>query len=152
MRLAPPTAEIHIAEGRSAVEMCRAWMQNDAVDRVTALLSRDAGYGDVALERGVVEKPTQFDDNPRGPRHHDLLVTATGATGRIVIGVEGKADEPFGDPLEDHIRKALQGSPASGTPKRVDGLTTAFFGATLATDPSLGTLRYQLRTDLRTPA
>jgi hypothetical protein len=40
MRLAPPAAANHIAEGRSAVEMCRAWIEGDAVDRVTAMLSR----------------------------------------------------------------------------------------------------------------
>ncbi|MFN2469446.1 MAG: hypothetical protein ABR583_00310 [Gaiellaceae bacterium] len=64
LRLAPPAAAHHIAAGRSAVEMCRAWMEGDAVNRVTALLSRDAGYGDVTLERGMVEKPTRFDDKP----------------------------------------------------------------------------------------
>lgn len=144
MRLAPPAAAYHVAEGRSAVEMCRAWIENYAVDRVTALLSREAGYGSVALERGIVEKLTQFDDNPRGPRHHDLLVTGSTPPGRIVIGIEGKADETFGAPLDRHVADALKRSPASGTPSRVDNLTSTFFGTTLSADPSLATVRYQL--------
>lgn len=136
MRLAPPTAARHVAEGRSAVEMCRAWIEGDAVDRVTALLGRDAGYVNVALRRGIVEKLTQFDDNSRGPRHHDLLAIGSTPAGPIVIGVEGKADETFGAKLDRHVADALRGSPSSGTPIRVDRLTDAFFGATLSTDPS----------------
>ncbi|MFN2469445.1 MAG: hypothetical protein ABR583_00305 [Gaiellaceae bacterium] len=71
-------------------------------------------------------------------------MTARAADEPIVIGVEGKADEPFGDRLEDHVRNALRTTPASGTPQRVDQLTIAFFGSTLATDRSLGAIRYQL--------
>jgi hypothetical protein len=144
MRLAPPTAAYHVAGGRSAVEMCRAWMEGDAVDRVTTLLSRHTRYNSVTLERGIVERLTQFDDNPRGPRHHDLLAIASSRAGRVVLGVEGKADETFGDRLDRHVAKALKRSPSSGAPKRVDQLTRAFFGATLGADASLGAIPYQL--------
>jgi hypothetical protein len=143
-RLAPPTAPYHVAEGRSAVEMGRAWIEGDAVARVTNLLGRLARYDGVALERGIVEKLTQFDDNSRGPRHHDLLVIVSSRAGRVVVGVEGKADETFGDRLDRHVAKALKRSPSSGAPKRVDQLTTTFFGATLDTDASLGAIPYQL--------
>jgi hypothetical protein len=144
MRLAPPTASYHVAEGRSAVEMCHAWIEGDAVDRVTNLLDRHARYDGITLERAIVEKLTQFDDNPRGPRHHDLLVIASSRAGRVVLGVEGKADETFGDPLDGHVAKALKRSPSSGAPKRVDRLTQAFFGATLGAAASLGAIPYQL--------
>jgi hypothetical protein len=144
MRLAGPVSADHIADGRSAVEMRRAWMDGDAVQRVTELLAGPGGHPGVALERGIVEKLTPFDDNPRGPRHHDLLVIASAPTGPIVIGVEGKADETFGAALGHHVARARKGSSASGTPQRVDQLTSAFLGTTLAEDPSLATIPYQL--------
>jgi len=144
LRLAPPAGAGQVAEGRSFVEPGRAWVEGDAVDRVTGLLEDHAGHGGVVIETGIVEKLTQFDDNPRGPRHHDLLATASFPAGMLVVGVEGKADETFGDPLDRHVRRAVDASPASGTPKRVDRLATTFFGSTLADDASLGGLHYQL--------
>lgn len=144
MRLAGPTSPDHVVEGRSAVEMCRSWLDGDAVARVTGLLAECAGYSDVVLHQGIVEKVTQFDGNSRGPRHHDLLLSASTTAGEIVTGVEGKADEAFADPLERHVARAIDGSSATGTPKRVDRLTTAFFGTTLGADPSLGCIHYQL--------
>lgn len=109
--------------------------------------SANPSVSDVDLGCGIVEKLTQFDDNSRGPRH-DLLAIGSTPAGPIVIGVEGKADETFGAKLDRHVADALRGSPSSGTPSRVDRLTAAFFGATRSTDPSLGTLRYQLLSGL----
>jgi hypothetical protein len=96
----------------------------------------------VTLEEAVAEKLTRFDDNPRGPRHHDLLVLGSAKPGRMVVGVEGKADETFGETLaryRDRKRTA-----ASRANERLDKLTRAFFGRTLAEDVSLERIRYQL--------
>ena len=62
----------------------------------------------------------------------------------MVIGVEGKADESFDLALDAWLARAQAGSPATQAPERLDRLTRAFFGTTLAEDPLLGTLRYQL--------
>jgi hypothetical protein len=92
----------------------------------------------------VVEHVTAFDANPRGPRHHDLLVGASSPHGRVVIGVEGKADESLDRTLNDKRNKALADNPRSGQPARIDALCRAFFGATPHEEPALGELRYQL--------
>lgn len=100
--------------------------------------------GDVLLQWGVAEHTTAFDANPRGPRHHDLLVGGSCPRGRVVIGVEGKADEPLDSTLSDKRMKALADNPRSGQPARIDALCQAFFGATPLEEPALGGLRYQL--------
>jgi len=55
--------------------------------------------GDRFLKRpqAVPQKRTYFDDIGRGPRHHDRLVTGRCGSGKLVVGVERKADENFGE-------------------------------------------------------
>ena len=96
----------------------------------------------VELDRGTGEKRTRFDDIPQGPRNHDLLVIGTAATGRIVVGVEGKTDETFGETLATYRDK--ERSERSRAPERLERLTRLFFGTTLIDDPSLEPMRYQL--------
>jgi hypothetical protein len=124
-----------------------AWSEGDAAERVAELLSLRPELAGLQLLDAVAEKKTPFDDNPRGPRNHDLLVHASTDGGPLVIGVEGKADEPFDLPLAEWRQKALERSPSSGAPARLDNLTRHFFNATLDTDdaqPPLAGLGYQL--------
>jgi hypothetical protein len=88
------------AEGRSARELARAWIEGDAATQVTSLLTSAPGLGGLVLYRGIAEKETRFDDIRGGPRHQDLLVIGRAASDTVVIGVEGKADEPFDEPLD----------------------------------------------------
>ena len=146
-KLGKPASETHWKEGRSAFELARAWSEGDAAQRVAELLSLRPELAGLQLLDAVAEKKTQFDDNPRGPRNHDLLVHASTDGGPLVIGVEGKADEPFDLPLAEWRQKALERSPSSGAPARLDNLTRHFFNAILDTDdaqPPLAGLGYQL--------
>jgi hypothetical protein len=140
-----PAAGHHWQPGRSAYELARDWVEGDAAGLTAALLQQRPEFAGLALSRAVAEKKTQFDDNPRGPRNHDLLVEATTAEGPVVIGIEGKADETFDKPLAEWRQDP---NPKSGKGARLDGLTTSFFGATLDEDPTLGTLAYQLMSAL----
>ncbi len=145
--LGGPAAEHHWKENRSAYELARAWIEGDAVERVTDLLGLRPELSGLRLEEGVAEKKTNFDDIPRGPRNHDLLVRATSDAGPVIIGVEGKADEPFDLPLRRWRDEALRRSPESGAPARIDSLATLFFGTTIDDDqgqPPLADLGYQL--------
>lgn len=142
-----PAAAHHWKEGRSAFELARDWVVGDAAQRAQALLGVRPEFAGLVLERGIAEKKTRFDENPRGPRNHDLLVEATTDEGPVVIGVEGKADEPFDASLSEWRQTALARRPTSGAPKRLDGLTASFFGTTLDEDtgtPPLAGLGYQL--------
>ena len=134
----------HWAEGGSTRELARAWLEGDAATQVTSLLTLVPELGGLVLDRGIAEKETHFDDIPGDPRHHDLLVIGRAPTGTVVIGVEGKADEPFDEPLDGWVMSAEARSERSLAPERLDRLTTAFFGTTLEEDPLLAPLRYQL--------
>ena len=144
--LGKPAADRHWKPGRSAYELSAAWIERDAQERVLSLLAV-GGLGDVELVEAITEKRTRFDDDPRGPRNHDLLVRARHANQALVIAVEGKADEPFDKPLWKWRAEALRRSPNSGAPRRLDNLTTLFFGTTIDTDsgwPAIACLGYQL--------
>jgi hypothetical protein len=141
---AGPVSPRHWAEGRSARELAIAWLEGDAADRVTALLDGVPALHGVVLERGIAEKETRFDDIPGGSRHHGLLGVGSSPAGPVVVGVEGKADEPFDERLDAWVAGAGARSEDTRAPERLDRLTTAFFGSTLEADPLLATLRYQL--------
>ncbi|MCW2984178.1 MAG: hypothetical protein JWR63_1748 [Conexibacter sp.] len=142
-----PAADHHWKPGRSAYVLAADWIERDAQARVTALLRLRPELADGTLDKGIAEKKTRFDDNPRGPRNHDLLVHGTTNAGPLVLGVEGKADEPFDQPLSRWKAAALDRNIGSGAPERLDGLTTTMFGAKIDTDtsaPPLAGLGYQL--------
>lgn len=143
-RHAPPVREHHWAEGRSAQELARLWTEGTGEEQMLSLLGLVDELAGIVVESRAVEKRTYFDDLGRGPRHHDLLVTARGPQGSVVVGVEAKADEPFDLALETYVRRARRRSISTGAPARVDLLTRTLTGRALSSDPSLGTLRYQL--------
>jgi len=112
------------AEGRSARELARAWIEGNAATQVTSLLTSAPALGGLVLDRGIVDKQTRFDDTGAGPRHHDLLVIGRAPSGTVVIGVEGKADEPFDEPLDAWVMRAEARGERSRAPERLDRLTT----------------------------
>ena len=149
--LGGPVSRDQWKPGRSAYELAADWIDRDAAGEVAGLLHRIEAFDGIQLIDGVAEKQTQFDENTRGPRHHDLLVRAAVATGSVTIGVEGKADESFGDPVWLNREKGLRGSPNTGALTRTDHLSRLWFGSTVARDrgrPSVACLMYQLLSGL----
>src|SRR5687768_2563904 len=120
--LAPPAAARQWAEYRSAAELAYDWMEKDAVARVQALFERDPALAGFLPECAVIERKTRFDDIPGGPRNHDLLVLGRSAHGAVAVGVEGKADESFGLPLDEHVAHARKTQPRTRAPERLDRL------------------------------
>jgi len=143
-RLAPPTSPHHWREYRSAYELAHAWTEGDGAKRLPAILQVREELAGLRLERGIAERKSWFDDIPGRPRQHDLLLNGTMNAGRLVVGLEAKADEPFDLNLAEYRAIARRRSAGTRAPERLDRLTRAFFGATLDDDPTLGTLRYQL--------
>jgi hypothetical protein len=92
---APPASAHHWREYRSAYELAHAWIEGDAAEQLRSLLALAAPLADVSLQRAIAERKTAFDDIPRGPRNHDLLVLGRTGAGPVVVGVEAKADESF---------------------------------------------------------
>ncbi|MFN8150291.1 MAG: hypothetical protein U0R24_04075 [Solirubrobacterales bacterium] len=144
---APAGGDRHWVDSRSAKELAKAWLSGDAASRVIALLSLWPELAGLRLNRAIAEKKTAFDDIPRGPRNHDLLVIGETAAEPLVIGVEGKADEPFDRKLGEWQAAALARTPNSEAPRRLERLTKLFFDTTLSEDsgdPPLARLGYQL--------
>jgi hypothetical protein len=143
-RKAPPTSPRHWREYRSAFELAHAWTEGVGAAQLASLLGAGEEFAGLRLERGIAERKSWFDDIPGGPRHHDLLVVANAAAGRLVVGIEAKADEPFDRDLAGFCLAARRRYGETRAPERLDRLTRAFFGATPADDPALAGLRYQL--------
>jgi hypothetical protein len=146
-RLGKPASTDHWKRGRSAYELAADWIEQDACDAVAALLSLRPEFSGLQLLEGIAEKQTRFDQDTHGPRNHDLLVRAVVGDVPVAIGVEGKADEPFDDPLWLYREKGLRRSANTGALARVDRLVRLWFKTSLRQDdaePSLVCLGYQL--------
>ncbi len=114
-----PASESHWVVGRSAYELASAWIEGDAQEVATQLLEIRPELAGLRLDAGVAEKKTYFDSIRGGPRNHDLLLSGSCDEGPVVIGVEGKADEPF-DPdysgkaasyrIEEHTEQPRRGT------------------------------------------
>jgi len=84
---------------RSAYELAHAWHGAPRPpQRISELLDASgvAHFAGLKLDLCIVEQPT-FLDSRKGPSFTDLVAYATNDAGKsIVLGVEGKATEPFG--------------------------------------------------------
>jgi Domain of unknown function (DUF6946) len=70
--LGKPASADHWTPGRSAYELAGDWTESDADDAVVALLSSRPELAGSELLDGVAEKQTRFDEDPHGPRNHDV--------------------------------------------------------------------------------
>jgi hypothetical protein len=145
--LAKPASAIHWQDGRSAKELARAWIDGSGPAALAKLLAGDSRTADLRIKKATAEAQTAFDSLPGGRRNHDLLIEADAAGGPTVIGLEGKADESFGQTLDAFARaattKAERGE-ATNARRRLDGLIEDLAATTLEATPELGELRYQL--------
>ena len=89
----PEKGEKQWVDGRSAKEMARAWLIEKSRQWLLDVLR--PVFGSVTLESAEPECSVPFDEFS-GPRQCDLSILASNDRGRIVIHIEGKADEAFG--------------------------------------------------------
>ena len=144
---AKPAKAEHWQDGRSAKELAKAWINGSGPAALIALLDHDPATADLCIQGAVAEAQTSFDAWPGGRRNHDLLVTGEARGGKTTIGIEGKADEPFGQTIESYYAAAnrlIERKSPTNALLRLDELTTGLAGTTLALAPELGRLRYQL--------
>ena len=131
--------ERHWVRGRSAWELAHSWESADGIPAsVTRVLDADdePSLHDLEIVAAFPEHQTPLPGGSR-PTQTDLLVLARShANGDLVVlGVEGKVDEPFG-PLVDE----WDPSSSPGKTRRL-----AFLCDKLGLDPAqVGDLRYQL--------
>ena len=142
-RYAPPKMrELHWKDGRSAKELAKAWFRNGTPkppDELAKLLEAQFGTG-ITFDEAKPECVIELDDFVGEHRNCDLVVLFKIGARRMVINIEAKADEPFGDPIGEYYdRKTGSGS---NVPARIRQLSLALFGR--EPDEGIRGLRYQL--------
>jgi hypothetical protein len=145
--LAKPAQDLHWQDGRSAKELAKAWFDGSGPAALAKLLARHAETDGLRIHKATAEAQTTFDSLPGGRRNHDLLIEAETAGGPTIIGVEGKADETFGQTIDGYLRAAerrAERGEATNAPRRLEGLLADLAATTLDSRPELGELRYQL--------
>ena len=101
------------------------------------------------IEEATPEERVPFDDIPGEPRNSDLVAVGT-ANGRgFALSIEAKADESFGDLVQDELSRASR-KLALEIPTRmimrIERLAEALLPGRIGGSPRLGELRYQLLT------
>lgn len=150
-KLAGPKSKGQWKEGRSAMEVARAWLactMPEFPQEIRDALASHPDFGTVLRWHAEPEAKVTFDANGGEPRNCDLLVTAEDERGSFVLSIEAKADEPFGDTVAATRAAAanrLQENPASRGIARIEGLREMLFRHGIP-DERFDGLRYQLLT------
>lgn len=145
---APPKERSHWKDDRSAKENARLWLGAAPYVplEIEETLRSSAGIEQLLSWSAEPEATVSF-DGFRGPANIDLLLTAEDESGSLVIGIEAKADEPFGYTIGTTLARArerYEKNPRSKGVKRICQLATQF-GLKLGQKATLQ-LRYQLLT------
>lgn len=152
-KLAPPKSADHWLDGRSAMELARAWCDDGGPvvpDEVAMALRSHRDLAGLRITEMTPEAKIRFDRRRGEPRNADLAGIAGDGDGISVVHVEGKADETFGDPVakvlaEGNARRDRGES--TGAPERVADLLEALIaGGAGRASIAVGSLRYQLLT------
>ncbi|MCB0857331.1 MAG: hypothetical protein KDB57_04320 [Solirubrobacterales bacterium] len=156
-KFGPPAHEVHWKAGRSAMELARFWVGTDSANTESEGIIKEllgSEFPDLQLTRGFPEAKSQFDRFGGNVRNHDLLIEGINEGERVVIAVEGKADESFGASLEDQLvaaNSAVAKNPRSNARNRLEYLTGLFLDRSAeqeANDPETSGIGYQLLTAL----
>jgi len=137
------------ADGRSAKELARAWFPAAGGPTVPPELqelldSRRETRG-AAFDRGEPERVTTFDRCGGEGRNADLVLWGRCPIGKLLVSIEAKADEPFGEVAGEYVRKSISANPRSQVPERFGLLCRGLLGLPPENDEA-PSLRYQLFT------
>ena len=145
--------ELHWKDGRSAKECARAWLElnPDCVpEEIGQALRSHPDFGRILPGWSAEpEARVKFDTFGGEPANIDVLLMAEDERGPLVIAVEAKADETFGNTVEDTLRTAVERkaqNPKSRGVDRLEQLAAALFGVPSDRLSEVGKLRYQLLT------
>lgn len=151
-RIGGPKRPHQWAEGRSALEVARAWLPGGGTKlppEVEVLMRSHKDFGHLRVLEVEPEAKLPFDTFKGEPRNSDLVVLAQDHLGPVFIAVEAKADEPFGETVEEALGAALERlmeRPNSKGIQRIEQLADALLPYRHPGGPKVGKLRYQLLT------
>ncbi len=143
-RYAPPEGgETQWVDGRSAKELAKSWFRTPTIPwELKDLLENHPSTRGLVVDIGFLELETKLDSFPGKGRQSDLILLGRLNQQRMLIAVEAKADEPFGDTIEE--RKNKTQNPESNISERIDKLCLSIFGRKIDQDAKIKHLRYQL--------
>jgi len=105
---------------RSAYELAYAWQGAGGIPLRLRDAFNDSGISELSglkLEVAFVEKPT-FLDTPIGPSMTDIMGYARNRLGSpVILGIEGKATESFGLPVNAWVRGDIAQPPKDAAPR-----------------------------------
>ena len=141
----PKQGARHWKDYRSAKELANSWFIAPTASPPEELLSflrRSFPTGDLDLTDAYPECVIPLDRFGGEHRNTDLVILGTTGTRKLLVSIEAKADEPFGDHFVGEYYDRRQAVPGSNVPARIAALTRALFN----TEPDFRTrsLRYQL--------
>lgn len=143
-RLAPPArGAIQWKDGRSAKETARAWLRSGIPAlpaELAALFDSHPLTHSFLARHAIPEAVIRLDDLAGNQRNADMLVVGDVRGQNVVVTVESKVDESFGERIGEYYD--CHPPPASRVRERIDALARAVFGRAL--DDELRQLRYQL--------
>ena len=142
-RYGGPQKDWQWQDGRSAKECAKAWLRQGRIEvpqELDALFRSHPILNKLVLHDGQPEVETKIDHFRGNGRFHDLLLQGSAASDSVVVSIEAKADESFGDLVHVARREALKGSRKTNVPARIQLLKEALFAA----DVDVEEFRYQL--------
>ena len=138
----PAKGAVQWKDGRSAKELAKAWFrtgQPQMPEELVLLLESHPVTHGFQAEVGIPEKETFLDDFGGNGRNHDMVIIGNTNAERVLIAIEAKTDESFGDKIGAYIESRLRKNPRSRVADRIRQLSMGIFGHTNVTG-----LRYQL--------
>jgi hypothetical protein len=151
-RLAPPKADYHWVEGRSAFELAYAWCGSGAAvvpSDIQRLLDSRVETRDLKIDEVLPEHRIAFDARGGEPRNADVALVGNTSAAKVTVTIEAKADETFGATVAKTVADALERSvenPRSRGVERVQDLVRGILPPRSKGLPHVGGLRYQLLT------
>lgn len=143
--LCPPARGLkHWKDGRSAKELAKDWTINKG-DPLLNILRNTEKFPGIKFIEAAPEFESKFDNYRGKGRQHDLLVLGEDNDGELLIGIEAKADETFGEKIGKYYaeaQKKISNNINTNVAHRIDDLNKNLFGNTNIKD--IVDLRYQL--------
>ena len=107
--MAGPKSSTQWKDGRSAKESARTWLEQapEAMPpEVEAIFASQRDFAQIVSWTAEPEARVRFDASRGEPPNIDVLVTLEDSIGPVVMIVEAKADEHFGDTVAGTLAKA----------------------------------------------
>jgi hypothetical protein len=143
-----PKRDYHWEPGRSAMELARSWFTSVlpvCPPEIRATLDSHDSTAGTVLSGGKPEHVTGLPESGEG-RNHDLLLSGQRNGVPVIVSVEAKVDETFGERLGKYWKRKRTDKKSRAS-QRIEALLHHVFGEAARPDQApWGDLRYQLVT------